>query len=147
MEIRPLVVSDLPGVAGLYLETFNAPPWNDGWSESAALERLRRYHDMADSVGVVAIEGAKVVGFALGMAERWVGGEHFHLKEMCTSPDRQRTGIGSLVLEELMRILRDRGVEAIYLETRPQSGAAEFYAKNGFRVLNLQSMTRGIDAV
>lgn len=101
LELRPLAADDLEEVARLYAETFNRPPWNDGWTEEAALERLSRYLDHPDSLGVVAIRDGRVHRFALGMAERWVDGEYFHLKEMCTDPSAQRTGIGDRVLEEL----------------------------------------------
>lgn len=147
MELRPLGASDLGEAATLYAETFNRPPWSDGWTEGAALERLSRYVDHPDALGVVAVRDGRVCGFALGMVERWVEGEHFHLKEMCTDPSAQRTGIGGRVLEELVRILRRRGVEAIYLQTMPGSAAAAFYEKHGFRAVDLQSMIRGLDVV
>lgn len=147
MELRSLAASDLTDVARLYAETFNRPPWSDGWTEEAALERLSRYLDHPDVLGVVAVRDGRVCGFALGMVERWVDGEHFHLKEMCTDPSAQRMGVGGGVLEELMRVLRERGVEAIYLQTMPGSAAAAFYEKHGFHAVDLQSMIRGIDTL
>lgn len=142
MDTRQLSPSDIAQVAELYVSVFNSQPWNDGWSLEAARERLSRLLNVQDSVGVVAVADSEVVGFALGYCERWVAGEHFHLKEMCVAPKYQRNGIGSSIFESLLEILRDRGVQAIYLETAPGHAAARFYERHGFTLLNLQSMSK-----
>jgi aminoglycoside 6'-N-acetyltransferase I len=64
----------------------------------------------------------------------WKQGRHFYLKEMCIVPHRQRSGIGTAILEALCRGLAAMGVEAIYLLTLRDSPAAVFYEKSGFRV-------------
>ncbi len=51
--------------------------------------------------GVVAEEDGAVVGFALGYTERWQASYHFFLKEMCVAPARQRSGIGTALMEAL----------------------------------------------
>lgn len=142
METRPLREQDIDRVAALYCHVFNAAPWNDGWTITAAHERLARFMANPDSLGVLAVEEEKVLGFALGACERWVDGEHFHLKEMCTDPERQRQGVGSAVLADLCAHLQHRGVQAIYLQTAAKGAADPFYRKHGFRVINLQTMLR-----
>lgn len=133
---------DVDRVAALYLRVFNEEPWNDGWTISAVQERLARFMANPDTLGVLAVEEDKALGFALGTCERWVDGEHFHLKEMCTDPARQRQGVGSTVLAALCAHLQHRGVQAIYLQTVVESAADSFYRKHGFSVTGLQTMLR-----
>jgi hypothetical protein len=60
-DVRVLTSHDIERVVSIYIETFNAPPWKDGWSREAAHERLRRLVDYPGSLGVVAeIDGAPV---------------------------------------------------------------------------------------
>lgn len=142
MLIRTVHESDLPELARLYVAVFNAPPWNDGWSVDTAHERIRRIATGPNAVGVVAFDGDVPVSFALGTLEQWTNGEHFHLKEMCTAIDQQRRGVGSAILDALVRELAARSVRVIFLETRPGSNAATFYRKHGFSALDLETLRR-----
>lgn len=142
MKIRRLVEEDLERSAALYTRVFNEAPWSDGWTIAVAHERLERFMAHSGSIGILALEGEEVLGFLLGCCERWVDGEHFHLKEMCVSAERRRKGIGAGLLRSLTDLLKDLDVKAIYLETGPGSPADSFYRKNGFRVIGLQSMSR-----
>ncbi len=142
MEFVEITQDHLDGIANLYVRVFNAPPWGDGWTLSTATARLERCLANPDAFGLVGLNESQPVAFVIGYLERWVNGEHFHLKEMCVASDLQRTGIGATLLNTLSERLGPKGVSSIYLETRPQSGAASFYEKQGFRILNLQSMAR-----
>ena len=143
---RILSDQDLPGIARVYVDAFNAPPWSDGWSLDAAQERLRRILASPYSVGVLAEDAGVPVSFALGLMERWVRSEHFHLREMCTLPSRQGEGCGTRVLAALLHELQARSVRKIYLETHPGSTAAAFYRKKGFTPLALESLSLRIGA-
>lgn len=123
-----------------YVQAFNAEPWNDGWTRSAAYERLRRLIRHPDSIALAATESEAVLGIACGWSERWLTSDYFHLKEMRVVPKNQREGIGSALLVHLISRLDDLGVEECYLDTRPGTPAADFFEKHGFEVLNLQSM-------
>ena len=142
MLIRAVHESDLPELARLYVAVFNAPPWNDGWSIETAHERIRRIAAGPNAVGVLARDGDVPISFALGTLEQWTKGEHFHLREMCTAIDQQRRGIGTAVLEELVRELTARSIQVIFLETRPGSSASAFYRKQGFSRLDLEMLRR-----
>src|SRR5690348_805172 len=131
MEFRNISSDDLDALAEVYVKAFNAPPWNDGWTILAACERLSRFVITEGSYGVVAQEDGVVLGFALGRLERWIDGEHFHLKEMCVTPERQRSGVGSRILDALTSRLTQLGVSAVYLETLPHTQAAMFYERHG----------------
>jgi ribosomal protein S18 acetylase RimI-like enzyme len=133
-------LDDLPGAAALYQQTFNAPPWNEGWDIEAASERLKAILSAPNGLGVVASRDDTPIAFALGYLERWVSGTHFQLKEMCTAPSEQRQGIGKSVLEFLLRTLKERDVSQVFCETRSGVPAEAFYRHAGFRTLNVVAL-------
>ena len=84
-------------------------------------------------VGIKAMKDEGMVGFVMGYAESFDAGSDFYLKEMCVLPKLQRQGIGSLLLEELKKQLRQVGARTLYLLTPKETPAAWFYEKNGFQ--------------
>lgn len=128
----PLTTSVLPGCASLYVDTFNAPAWNESWTRPAAQQRLGDYLATPRSVGVCLVEDEdQVIGFALGHLERSSDDDHFLLQEMCVRPDLQRQGHGTRLLHGLEQRIRE--VVHWYLLTARDGDAAAFYQRNGFR--------------
>jgi ribosomal protein S18 acetylase RimI-like enzyme len=137
VDMSLMGLDDLESAAQLYQQTFNAPPWNEGWGIDAARDRLRGILTAPNGLGVLASRDGTPIAFALGYLEAWVSGSHFQLKEMCTAPDQRRQGVGSFVLEFLLRTLKERGVIQVFCETRNGVPAEAFYRGAGFRTLNV----------
>jgi len=142
VDVSAMGLDDLDGAAALYVQTFNAPPWNEGWGIDAASERLHGILAAPSGFGVMASRRGVPLAFALGNLEPWVTGAHFRLKEMCTVPDQQRQGIGAFVLDYLCRTLAARDVSQIYCETRAGVPAETFFRRAGFRTLNVIALGR-----
>ena len=140
VDVSLMGLDDLEGVAAVYQHTFNAEPWNEGWDIEAASERLNGILAGPNGLGVVACREGVVIGFALGCFERWVTGMHFQLKEMCILPSEQRHGVGTLLLDFLLRTLKERGVLQVFCETRAGVPAEAFYRRAGFRTLNVVAL-------
>jgi aminoglycoside 6'-N-acetyltransferase I len=140
VDVSPLGLDDLEGATSLYRQTFNAPPWNEGWGLEAASERLKVILSAPNGFGVLAKREGAPIAFALGYLETWVSGTHFQLKEMCTAPGQQRQGIGTFMLEFLLRTLKERGVIQVFCETRAGVPAEGFYRRMGFRTLNVVAL-------
>ncbi|MEI9935692.1 MAG: GNAT family N-acetyltransferase [Pseudomonadota bacterium] len=140
VDVSLMGLDDLDEVASLYQRTFNAPPWNEGWTIDAANERLSRILAGPNGLGVLASRDGAPIAFALGYLETWVSGMHFQLKEMCTVPGQQHQGIGTFVLEFLLRVLKERGVIQVFCETRAGVPAEAFYRRAGFRTLNVVAL-------
>jgi len=140
VDVSIMDLEDLEGAAELYQQTFNAPPWNEGWEFETARERLRAIVAAPNGFGVIAVREDIPIAFALGYLEPWVSGAHFQLKEMCTAPALQGQGIGSYVLEFLLRALKERGVVQVFCETRAGVPAEAFYRHAGFRTLNVVAL-------
>jgi aminoglycoside 6'-N-acetyltransferase I len=133
LRIRNTVLGDIAELTRLYVACFNSPPWNDGWTQEAARERLEDLLAARQARGVVAFIGVDAVGMLLGQKERWIDSHHFNLVEMCVLPSNQRQGIGRALLAHLVRELEVEGASKLYLMTAPESHASAFYSKQGFR--------------
>ena len=122
-------------------------------SDEWAGERLPRHVAREDFVFLVAREAGELVGFGYGYtgaygqwwtdrvaqsltpAERgtWLDPPHFEVVELHVRPARQRGGIGSLLLAQLLsRQPHDR---ALLSTQRGSRKARAFYAKNGWTEL------------
>jgi GNAT superfamily N-acetyltransferase len=122
-------------------------------SDDWARERLPRHAERADFLFLVAREEDRVSGFAYGYtgaygqwwtdsiaralttAQRatWLDRAHFEVVELHVRPSRQREGIGSLLLAQLLtRQPHDRAVLSTQTGSRK---ARDFYAKNGWSEL------------
>jgi aminoglycoside 6'-N-acetyltransferase I len=142
VDVNLMGLDDLEVAASLYQQTFNVPPWNEGWDIEASSERLHAILAAPNGFGILATRGGTPIAFALGYLETWASGTHFQLKEMCTAPTEQRQGIGTFMLEFLLRTLKERGVVQVFCETRAGVPAEAFYRKRGFRTLNVVALGR-----
>ncbi|MGW5365717.1 GNAT family N-acetyltransferase [Actinopolymorpha pittospori] len=128
----------LDAAAHLFVSVFNAPPWNDSWSDSSARTRLRDVVETPGFVGVALHQGQDLCGFAIGHTEQWFAGRHFLLQEMCVRTELQRQGIGTELIDALEARLFD--VEQVYLLTDRHSPAHSFYERCGFRSARRQGV-------
>lgn len=132
MKLQPIEHQHLKECADLFVSVFNNPPWDENWKIESALSRLEDFYNMPSSHSVVAIEEDRIIGFAIGYIERWQQGKTFYLQEICIDSTKQRSGIGTKIMDVLSQNLVSQGVNKIYLLTAPDSPASAFYEKCGF---------------
>lgn len=140
MVLSPANLGDF---AALYLAVFNAPPWNDGWSQDAVQERLASFLAFPRFEGLGLWAGDAPVGLVLGWGERWVAGWQFHIKEMCIATGHQGQGLGSQLLQAFEARLRERGYGQIYLETGRSAPSRLFYERHGYEDIGYVSLAKG----
>ena len=133
MELKPLHVDDLQNCAEIFVEVFNSSPWEEGWTVSSAMPRMKEIAGTPGFVGLKAIAEGRMVGFVMGYAESYDAGSDFYLKEMCVRPKMQKQGIGKVLLDELKEQLRNAGARTLYLLTSREALATRFYENNGFQ--------------
>ncbi|MCB1666400.1 MAG: GNAT family N-acetyltransferase [Pseudomonadales bacterium] len=132
MEITEILDSDVSIYAELYVHVFNSPPWKENWTLPSAIERLDFYRRTPGFIGFCVHERSSLVGFVLGNYEPYQQGKVYLLKEMCIAPERQRSGLGSSLLEKLHSALKERDICLINLITRIGHPAEGFYLKNNY---------------
>jgi aminoglycoside 6'-N-acetyltransferase I len=131
-KFETLSAADVEAIAPLYLAVFNAPPWQDGWTLEATIERLASYSARPEFFGLSLWSSDTLIGFALGCAERGSKVWHFHLYEMCVAPGQQGLGYGRVLLNEMERQLHAKGQSVIVLQTGAKVPARRFYEACGY---------------
>jgi aminoglycoside 6'-N-acetyltransferase I len=131
--LRKLKRTDLSRCARLYVQTFNAKPWNDHWTMPTARKRLLDILDTPRFYGLIISSGNELVGAVFGNIEHWYDSRHYNLKEMFVQPDLQGAGIGTRIMTRVRSDLRKINVRGIYLFTTTSGGISRFYTRNHFR--------------
>lgn len=119
--VRPMAMPDVDGVMAVEKDSFS-PPWSrSAFEEELAQNRLARY--------IVAEEDGQIVGYA-GM---WLVINEAHVTNVAVSGSRRGEGIGRLLMETLMEIARENGMESMTLEVRVSNMVARhLYETLGF---------------
>jgi ribosomal protein S18 acetylase RimI-like enzyme len=128
-----------------------AASFDDGNAEHFATDQLPTHADR-DDFKLVAAQEENVVGFAYGftghrgqwwsdrvaeaigpeLATEWIGG-HFEVVELAVLPDAREQGLGTALMQELMRDLPNpRALLTTYTDDRP---APRLYRRLGWQLL------------
>lgn len=127
MTIRPEQPGDEPAIHALTEAAFRDMPHADG-DEADLVDALRRDGDLALSLVALNMDRAIVGHVAFSpvtisdRSERWYG-----LGPCSVIPTRQRTGIGSHLVEAGLAELRQRGARGVVL-----LGSPDYYGRFGF---------------
>ncbi|MBQ3265823.1 MAG: GNAT family N-acetyltransferase [Ruminococcus sp.] len=133
-------------------DTVNYPKWDDGHPSKDGVETAVRRGEQ-----YICTDSDHIVG-ALMLSEDPEGyyeagewsceldpGEYLTIHLFAVHPDMPRTGIGSFMLKECIRIARDRGYKAIRLDTVPDNHPANgLYLKHGFTYAGTKDLKRNI---
>ena len=132
LTYKEIEKEDLASLAAMYVETFNAPPWNDAWTPETAGTRLRQMAEAETFYGICAYEEDVLCGMVVGFAEQFYDWVLFEIKEFCVRNTSRGNGIGSEIYREFERRLRERNIENVQLMTLRGNATEHFYEKNGF---------------
>lgn len=132
MVFKDLTQDHIKEGALLYIKAFNAPPWNDKWSEDDAILRLSQMIERNGFYGMICYENNDIVAMILGHSEHYYDGTHFEIKEFCVNPSKSGKGMGSLLLNNFLENLNNKGVSKVFLSTCRTLKTEGFYKKNGF---------------
>lgn len=140
MDFIEIDQQDIPGLTSMYIKTFNSSPWNDEWTVDTASKRLHQLINCEGFYGLKAFEDNILCGMILGSEEQFYNGIMFNIKEFCVENDRREKGIGTQILAEFEKRLRDKGVNEIILFTSREDGTEGFYKKRGFHSIETMVM-------
>ncbi len=133
MTFEIMQPTHLPELAQLYVQTYNAPPWNDKWTEELVTQKLSQMMHCEGFFGIISLDphGA-ISGMIIGEKEIYFNCIHFFVKDFCVAYDLRGTGIGSELLKELERQLIQMGIYQMYLFTSRMDETEGFYRRRGF---------------
>jgi len=119
IEIRDEALGDEEAIRRVNEEAFGQP------DEARIVDALRAH--CPDLLSLVAVDGEEVVGHILFSPASLERARGMGLAPMSVLPGRQRDGIGSRLVEEGLRRLRERGCPFVIV-----LGHAEYYPRFGF---------------
>jgi GNAT superfamily N-acetyltransferase len=118
------------------------PPIARGpWSREGVERRLTEWRPQLERGGVLlgAFGDEQLVGFAILGPKR--SDESAELCAIFVAAGHRRAGIGSLLMEEVERQARERGVRSLLVFSNPTASAVDFYLKQGCSIVSLVDKT------
>jgi aminoglycoside 6'-N-acetyltransferase I len=123
----------------LYIDVFNAEPWNDRWTVATATPRLAGLQATPGFEGAALTGGGELLAFLAGHRQPWWdGGDHFYLAEFAVARHARRRGHGTRLLTGFLAGLH--GVTSCHLLTAVDGEAGAFYRRSGFRPARRQGV-------
>lgn len=127
ITLRPLTIDDIGVVLPIERELFAGDP---PWSAETFRSELTRVPETRWFIAAVA--GGRLVGYA-GLMHAGHRGEPADIQTIAVAPPYQRSGIGTLLMTELLEEARRRLASAVMLDVRADnSGAIAFYRRFEF---------------
>ncbi len=124
--IRKMAEKDIPNIMKIERMSFSTP-----WSENAFLNEIYKPYALTK----VALLKDNLVGY---ICANLIVNEG-HILNLATHPEFRRQGIGTRLMKEVLKELKDKGCKFVYLEVRVSSfGARKFYEKLGFKVVGIR---------
>lgn len=146
VTIRPFQSEDLDQCADLYVRVFAESPWSEEWAVEEARRHLERSTQTPGFLGLVAMDGERIVGVVTSTCRSHAAGNFAMLDDMFVDHMLRSQGIGLQLLDEMKQRLKAQGCIAVGLFTQATSRAADFYRKHGFQEEpNLRFMLLGLD--
>jgi N-acetylglutamate synthase-like GNAT family acetyltransferase len=131
LEYKNITLDDVNDLAEMYVETFNAEPWNDRWTIDTARKRLHQMINVEDFYGILAKRNGVLSGMILGSKEQFFDGIMFNIKEFCVKNGMRGQGLGSEIFKEFETRIKEEGVKEIILFTSKGDYTEHFYHKLG----------------
>lgn len=133
VTIRPFQTEDLDQCAELYVRVFAEPPWSEVWRTEEARHHLDHTVQTPGFVGMVALEGERIIGVITGSCRTNAAGSFALLDDMFVDHPMRNQGIGHRLMDEMKQHLKANGCIAVGLFTQHTSRAAGFYRQYGFQ--------------
>ena len=122
----------LPACADIYAAAYAEDPWNETFDRCELETCLRAYIERSGLHLFVWLHDGAPAGLALCSIIPAVGSDFARIEDFCITPALQKRGLGSRLMTELCRALRDMGCDSALLATQKGFPAQHFYEKNGF---------------
>ncbi len=128
---RKMDESDIDSYCTLFQAVFACPPWNEKRTVKEINDDIRKLMAAKEFIGIAATAGLNRIGFVAG-CRLWGFPKAFYLAQLFVDRAMRDKGIGSLLVRETAVIVKEHGIVRMFLLTKPDCGAEEFYRRNDF---------------
>ena len=144
VEIRPMEDRDLPQVMDIENNCFLHP-----WQLKDLLYEL--HENPVSNLYVVEYSNASLgLKAVVGFIDYWVTFDSGTICQIAVHPDIQHSGVGSELMEEMLKDVKAKKVNSLTLEVRKSNEKAiNFYKKHGFTISHIKPgyYSNGEDAI
>lgn len=131
MKFEELEKKHVEEISKMYVKSFNMPPWNEEWTVETASKRILQIMSCDASYGLAVYEDSQIVGMILGYEEQFYNGILFQIKEFCVDINKRKGGLGTEILKEFEKRVKQRGADGIILYTSRDDSTEGFYRRRG----------------
>lgn len=129
ISLRDACEEDLP-LIHLIEETVYPVPWTSNF--------FRIIYHMNEDLFIVAIEDEKIIGYTVGeieiMGRKDAPQKAGHILNIAVRSEYQGKGVGTMLLDEVEKRFRNKGVNIAYLEVRESNtNAQRIYRHRGYQ--------------
>ena len=134
--------NDIPAVAQALAKSYSEEPWNENWSQEKAERRVKGILSNFESIGLKYESDENILGGLLGFVDPYAEEDFFFVSEIFVISENKKQGIGSALLFELEKLLKQRNISVIQLNSINYN--QNFYEKNGFQKDSVDVMYKRI---
>lgn len=130
--IKKFQKDDLSHCAEIMMAVYNNDLWQCRWSPEQAKSYLKDYTDCNKFIGYTLWIDGKIKGAIFCHEKIWWNNSEIFIDEMFVSPELQRKGYGTELLQTVEAYIREHNLAGFTLTTNKFAPAPNFYRKNGF---------------
>lgn len=130
--IRQYKESDLSMCAKFMMDVYNNDLWQCHWSLEIAKRYLQDFVNNKKFIGFTLVIDHEIKGAIFAHEKIWWDNSEIFIDEMFISPELQRKGYGSELLQTIENYARTNNLAGFTLTTNRHAPAPIFYRKNGF---------------
>ena len=131
MNIKRILKSDIKDLARLMVSVYNAPPWNNKWTEETAFESLVTLLEFPTFYGNIIIDEDRIIGAIMGHTRRYATETTYYIDEFFVSEEYRRQGVASNLYKSTIDELKKLGVNGAFFTTLRDTPAYNIYIKMG----------------
>ena len=127
---------DFHNCCELFVQVFNAPPWNDNWTMEIACKYLCEITRHQRFIGYTLWESGVLIGVVFCRVETHFSVDIMFVEELFVSVDCQRKGYGTVLMKEVEKYASENSVARVTLLTSRGTPPFKFYEKIGYEHLD-----------
>lgn len=132
MTYRMMTEKDMEKAILLYIEYYNVQEGGE-WTEQTTYKRIHQVLSREDSYCLVLENNGQMIAFVLGYYEQYDDGFAYDLIEIVVAAKYQGLGIGTKLMTELEKRVKEAGAMLIQLQAVHDAFHEYFYKKLGYK--------------